>query len=297
MRVNPNLVPDILSGISLSRQQIDTALLELSSGKRVNNPMDDPGAAAAMVQSGTLSGSLDRYTQNVNGLLSMMQTADSTLSATVTSVTQAITIGTQGASSTVTTDQRQALAQQVQEIFSSVLSNANATYNGVPLFGGTATDTAAYVADPTSPTGYQYKGNNGTNQAEIGVGYKLQTNLPGSQLFSNSASDVLGSLNALATALRSGTSTDISAATTQVQSALTYFNQQRMFYGNGMSTLNSQESFLSQETVNLKSQQTTLIGADPTEAATLLSQAQTAENAIMAAAAKVLPTTLMDYLK
>lgn len=297
MRINPNMMPDILDGIQRTQLQEQTALQELSTGKRVNNPADDPAASAAMVQNQVLSGSVDQYTQNVSSLLSMMQTGDSALSSVVTSLNQAISLGTQGATGTTSTTQRQAIAQQIQGIFSSVMGAANTGYNGMYLFGGTANTSVPYTADPTSSTGYVYNGNSGANSVEIGVGYSLQTNIPGNSLFSHSGSDVLDSLTQLATALQSGTATDIAAATTKVQSALTFFNQQRVFYGNAMSQLNSQETFLSQETVNLKSQENTLVGADPTQAAAMLSQAQTANSAILAAAAKVLPQNLLDYLK
>lgn len=297
MRVNPNMVPDILNGINLTKQEENTALLELSTGLRVNNPSDDPGAAAAEVENQALTGAVDQYTQNAGSVLNMMQTANSALSASVTSITQAISLGTQGANGTITSDQRSALADQVQSIFSSVLSDANTSYNGVYLFGGTATSAAPYTADSSSSSGYTYNGDSGTNEVEIGAGYNLQTNLPGNQLFSSSGNDVLGSLNSLAAALQSGTSTDIQNATTQLQSALSYFDQQQTFYSDGMNQINAQENFLSQETVNLKTQETSLVGADPTEAATLLSQAQTDNNAILAAAAKVLPTNLLTYLQ
>ena len=297
MRVNNNLTPEILAGIQRTQSEEQTALQELSTGKRVNVPSDDPAAAVAMIQNQLLTSAVDQYTKNVTSILSVLQTADSTLSSVQASVNQAITLGTEGANGTVTAAQRQALAQQVQGIFSSVLSAANLNYNGVYVFGGTDENSQPYAADSGSSTGYAYSGNDETNSVEIGSGYSIQINLPGGQLFSSSGSDLLGSLNQLATALQSGTSTDISSATSQVESALSYFNQQREFYGNAMSQLSSQESFLSQEKVNLSSEENTLVGADATQAATMLSQAQTSNSAILAAAAKILPESLLNYLQ
>ena len=49
--------------------------------------------------------------------------------------------------------------------------------------------------------------------------------------------------------------------------------------------------------MTLKSQENTLIGADLTKAATDLTKATTAHDAALAAAAKILPTSLLDYLK
>jgi flagellar hook-associated protein 3 FlgL len=124
----------------------------------------------------------------------------------------------------------------------------------------------------------------------------VQVNVPGSQIFSNSSADVLGSLSSLVTALQSGNSTDIGNATTAVSAALSNVSEQRVFYGNAETQLNSQETYLQQETVNLTSQQSSLVDVDESTAATDLSQAETANNAAEAAAAKVLPDTLLSYL-
>ncbi len=134
------------------------------------------------------------------------------------------------------------------------------------------------------------------NSVAVGDQLSVQVNLPGSQIFSNSTNDVLGSLSSLVSALQSGNSADIETATIAVSSALSYVSQQRVFYGNAESQLNSQETYLQQETVNLSTQQTNLVGVDMATAATTLSQAETANNAALAAAAKVLPTTLLNYL-
>ena len=72
---------------------------------------------------------------------------------------------------------------------------------------------------------------------------------------------------------------------------------QRIFYGNAVNQLNSTQSFLQQEQVTLKSQANNLVGADLTKAATDLTQATTAHDAALAAAAKILPTSLLDYLR
>jgi flagellin-like hook-associated protein FlgL len=73
-------------------------------------------------------------------------------------------------------------------------------------------------------------------------------------------------------------------------------SQQRVVYGNAESQLNSQDTYLQQETVTLASQANSLIGVDEAKAATNLSQAETDNNAALAAAAKVMPNSLLSYL-
>ena len=296
MRVNPNMVPDILADLQQSQTTLNTALQEVATGKRVTVPSDDPAASADMVENTIETGDVDQYTKNVSGTLSMVQTADSALSSVVSSLTQAISLGTEAANSTNNSSNLESIASQVQAILTSVVAQANTSYQGTYLFGGTETSSTPYTADSSSPSGYTYNGNNDANSVVIGDDTSLQVNLPGSQIFSGSSADVLGSLSSLVSALQSGNTSGIESATNAVSSALSYVDQQRTFYANAENQLNSQETYLSQETVNLTSQQDSLVGVDEAQAATLLSQAETANSAAEAAAAKVLPTTLLDYL-
>jgi flagellar hook-associated protein 3 FlgL len=154
-----------------------------------------------------------------------------------------------------------------------------------------------FTASTSAPSGFQYNGNSNVNSLAIGDGYSVQTNLPGDQLFQQPGSDLLGSLQGLVTALNGGDTTAIGTATNQLSSSLNYVTEQRAFYGNVANQIDTQETFLQNESVNIKSQSQSLVGVDTATAATNLSQAQTAAQATLAAAAKVLPETLLDYLK
>jgi flagellar hook-associated protein 3 FlgL len=296
MRVNPNMVPDILADLQQSQTAVNVALQEVATGKSVEVPSDNPAASADMVQNTIETANVDQYTQNVSTMLSMVQTADSSLGTVVNSLTQAISLGTEGANGTNNTANMQAIATQVQGILQSVVSQANTSYQGTYLFGGTETSSAPYTANSSSPSGYAYNGNSDSNSVAVGDDMNVQVNLPGSQIFSNSSTDVLGSLSSLVTALQSGNSSQIATATTAVNTALNYVTEQRVFYGNSESQLNSQETSLQQETVSLTSQQSSLVDVDEAQAATQLSQAETADNAAEAAAAKVMPDTLLNFL-
>ena len=138
MRVNPNMVPDILADMQQSQSAVNTALQEVATGKSVTVPSDNPAASADMVQNTIETANVDQYTQNVSGMLSMVQTADSSLGSVVTSLTQAISLGTEGANGTNNASNLQAIAAQVQGILQSVVSQANTSYQGTYLFGGTA---------------------------------------------------------------------------------------------------------------------------------------------------------------
>ena len=297
MRVNPNITPDILTAIWQTQSQENTALQQLSTGKRVNVPSDDPAAAAALVGNLTQSDQVDQFIKNTGSVEGMLQTADSTLSSVVEVLNQAISLGVQGANGTMSLTDQQGIAQQVIGIQSQILQLANTSYQGVYIFAGTASTEPPFVADATQPSGVAYKGNSGVNTVEIGTGRSIQTNIPGDQMFQGAGGDVMNSLQQLVTALQSGDNTAIGNATTQVRTAFNYVTQQRVFYGNAVDQLNSNETFLQSAKVNLASQENNLVGADMSKAATDLSNAEITHQAALAAAARVAQNTLLDYLK
>jgi flagellar hook-associated protein 3 FlgL len=296
MRVNPNFVPDIVSDMQQSQSTLNTLLQEVATGKSVNQPSDNPSASAQMVQNSLETSDAATYTQNVSSALTTVQSASSALSSVVTQLTRAVSLGTEGANGTNNNTDLTDLSQQVQSILSTVVSQANTSVEGVYLFGGTASGAAPYAVAAASPSGYAYNGNGDTNSVAVGDNASVQVNLPGSQIFSGAGNSVIGSLSSLATALGSGDTNQIETATAAVDSSINAVSEAQGFYSNAESQLNSQETFLQQETVTLSTQQNNLVGADEATVATELSQAETDNSAALAAAAKVLPNTLLNYL-
>ncbi len=206
MRVDPNLYTGVNASIQQNEASLQTAVNQLSSGKRVATPSDDPLAFANDLRSVASSATVDTYTKNAQSVMAQAQIADSALSSVVTSLTQAISLGTEGGNGTLTSTQRSSLAQQVQGLLGQVVSQANTTSNGQALFAGTAGTATAFVADPTSVNGYTYQGNSDSNQAQVGQSFSVAVNISGDQIFTSSSGNVLGALQSMVTALGSGTS-------------------------------------------------------------------------------------------
>lgn len=401
MRVT-NMLPDMQYLMQQSQQAMATATLQVSTGLRVNQLSDDPAASANMVVSVAATATNDQYTSNVSSVLPRMQSADSAISAIVTSLNSAVTLGTSGASSGALSASQKAIATQVQSVLDSVIAQANTSFSGVYVFGGSETTTPPFVAASTtynssqgsvaSPlatttplnagsvttisdatTGktmtfkaaagdtvatlqqaiasaavagtlsagttatinaagqlsigtndgshgivvssddaalgtmsaasntavanaYAYVGNSTVNTVQVGSSLSIDTNVPGDTLFT-AGPNVIGSLTSMIAALKSGNSDQVASSINAVSSALTYVSQQRVPMDSAISQLNSQESYLSQEKITLTTQQTSLVGMSLADAATNLSQAELTNSAVLAAAAKIMPQTLLDYLR
>jgi flagellar hook-associated protein 3 FlgL len=295
IRLNPNLLPDLLAGIEQSQTNQSNASQQLASGRAVNEPSDNPAATAAIVFNHNEASQDAQFLQNISTLQGRFQVADSTLSNVVTSVTQAITIGTEGANGTLSGSERQALAAQVQGILTQVMGLANTTYQGSYLFGGTNVTAQPFTLDGTTGA-ITYNGNDNTTSVQLSNGNSIVANVPGSQLFQNAAGSVLGALQDLYTALNTSSS-NMGSAVTELGSALSQLDIQRVAYGNALNQINLSESYLNQDQLNVSQQENDLEGADITQAATAFSQAQLANQAAISATSQVLSQkNLLDYL-
>lgn len=295
MRVNPNPYSDILAAVAQTQQQIFTDERQIASGQSVNVPSDNPAAAAVLVQNADQTSQADQFQRSIGGIQGEIQNADAALNAVTTSLQQAISLGVEGANGTNNSADRAALATQVQGIQSQLLSLANLSYQGNYVFAGTATQTAPYVLDPNSTSGVTYQGNSGVNNVTLGSHFSLQTNLPGSQIFSASSSDVFQGIQDLITSLQSGTG--ISTAVTELGTASNHISEQRVFYGNALNQLSAQQTYLSSETAQLAQEQNTVGGADLTAVISNLTTAQTSLQATLAAVGQTAHTDLFNYLK
>jgi flagellar hook-associated protein 3 FlgL len=295
MRVNPNPLPDLLNALQLTQQQINTDLQQIASGQSVNLPSDNPVAAASLTQNAGQTSESDQFLRSLGSVQGELQNADSTLNSVVTTLQRAISLGVEGANGTLNNSDRASIAVEVQGIQTQILSLANLSYQGSFVFAGTASQTAPYVLDPTSSSGVTYVGNAAVNSIALGTNFTVQTNLPGSQLFSNPGANVFQALQDLVTNLQSGT--NINVAVNEVSSAYSYVNAQRVFYGNAISQLNSQQTFLNSETTQLAQQQNTVGGADLSRVISDLVNAQNSRQATLQAVGRTQQTNLFDYIK
>jgi flagellar hook-associated protein 3 FlgL len=296
IRVNPNVAPDLLSDLQIIQQQQNQADLQVASGRSINSPSDNPAGAADLVINSAQSSQVDQFQQNITNLETSLQIGDSTMSSVVEAFTQAISLGVQGGNSNYSSADLEAIAQQVSGIRNQILGLANTSSEGVYLFSGTEPGTQPYGLDPTSADGVSYSGNNAANSVEVSNGQMVQINIPGSQVFSNSAGDVFGALNQLISALQSGTGID--AANSAMDQAFNVLNTQRLFFGNTLSQVQQTSSFLSTEQLQLSTQANQIDSANMAAATTDLAQTDLASQTLLQAAGKTLGLpSLLNYIQ
>ena len=137
--------------LAITNNSLQNVLLQLSSGSRINSGADD---AAGLAIANGLQANISALTQsanNANNGVGALQVADGSLAQVSTLLNRAVTLATESANGTISTQQRQALDaeyQQIQTEINRIGSNTN--FNGTQVF--TANPTSIYISDGTGNT-------------------------------------------------------------------------------------------------------------------------------------------------
>ncbi|GGH14661.1 flagellar hook-associated protein 3 [Silvibacterium dinghuense] len=282
MRVDPHYIYNTVSALDTTTANEEAITNEISSGVTVNEPGDNPTAFALNI---TLSSSIstdDTFSQTASSSEGMLQVADSTLGSVVSQLNEAVSLATEGNDGTLNSSNLETIATQLTGIRDEVLSLANTSYQGTYLFSGSQGTTEPFTLDSsTSPATVTYNGDSDVSYVETANGQKIQTNVPGNQIFTASGADVLGTLNSLIADFSSGTvsstaTSDLSALTT----SLDYVTQQRAVIDNSIDALTAASTASEDQEVQLKSSQNSLIETDTATAATELSSAETQQSSL-----------------
>ena len=194
-----------LAGLQASLARLQETQTRLSSGKAIQRPSDSPTGTMAALR---LQADVDRYDQldrNAADGLARLGTADNALTdglATLREVRDAVV---QGTNASLSANDREALAAQVDGLRQSLLAVANTKYLQQPIFAGTAGSTDAYDANGT------YQGDAGSSTRTIAPGVKVAVNIPGQDAFGPAGDDIFKLLSDISNDLRTRFTTKAAA--------------------------------------------------------------------------------------
>ena len=290
--------------VDLMQTALNKAENQLSSGYRVNQASDAPAEVEDIFVARAALASQNQTIQNLKSVQTTVQAGDTAVQNAVQLLQNALTLGAQGASSTVTQAQRNSLATQVQSVLSQLVGVTATQVNGVYIFSGDAGGSPPYQVDSSSPTGVdQLVTSPSTAQIADPTGVTFQTSLTAQQIFdprdsSNNptAQNSFAALTNLQVALQNGDLTGINNAISSIKSASDYVNQQLGFYGAAENRITAALSIAQKYQVQTQTQLSNLEDTDVTAVAVQVTQETTALNAAMAAQAKRPTSTLFDYL-
>lgn len=145
MRVTNSMIYDSVIQYTNAALERYYALAEQNSSMRkLNTPSEDPNGTGLVLGLRDSLRALSQYQENIDTATGWLTAADSALQQTSDLVTNILELAEQGATETLTAEQRLLVAQNVREDFEQLLGLANSEYSGQSIFAGLNIDSAAY---------------------------------------------------------------------------------------------------------------------------------------------------------
>jgi len=276
------------------------AQAQVSSGKRMQAPSDDPLAATQVMSSGSSLRALDQYRSNVQAASSRIAQEDAVLQQIGDLVTRAKEIGLSEGGSTASDATRATANAEVQQIFGEIVSLGNTKFGDEYLFGGAQSQTEPFAATGSGATlDYTTTTPQGGRSINVGDGQTMAVAHDGKQLLLDSG--VLDAVKQLSRSLDPASPTygraGIAASLTSIDSSFDAVQSLVGDVGAKGKELDSTQQNLAAYKTNLTTFKSNLEDIDIEQAVTELTNRQVAYQAAMLATSKVMGLTLSDYLR
>ena len=280
-----------LAALQLGMSRLARSQEKMSTGRNINRPSDSPTGTNDAMRLRAALAAKTQYSANAQDGASWLGNADSTLTSMLDEVRRTRDLVVQGASTgNSDPDAREALAQEVTQIRAGLLSEANTQYLGRPLFGGTTASTMAYDSTGT------YVGDGNDVNRTVGDGISIPVNVTGPKAFGSDSDNLFGVLDDIVTQLRvdpaslSTSLTRLDAVTGSMKTALSDVGARENRVDTAMSNLDS-------ATLDTKSALSNVEDVDIASATMDLQMQEVAYQASLAATARVIQPSLVDFLK
>jgi flagellar hook-associated protein 3 FlgL len=212
------------NSIASTSAKTDTINTQIASGKKFQAPSDDSVAYQRLAGLARTTADDTSYDGNLTMAGSLMQQADTTLSAMTTQLQKASELAIQANNGTLNAEQRAVIGEQLAGIADTIAGLANTKdLRGQPLFGGA--DGGAAVTK--NADGSYTLASVAPSAIPIGDGQSVQATETASRVLKVGDKDTLSVISQLATLLQSGEELgtagstaidDLAAAGTQVTS-------------------------------------------------------------------------------
>ncbi|MFL6142327.1 MAG: flagellar hook-associated protein FlgL [Labedaea sp.] len=279
------------SGLRANQNRLEQLRERVTTGKQVTKPSDSPtGAAAAMRIRADLA-TRDRYMRSAGDGVGRLDTAEGALNSASNLLNRARDLLVEGMSSPAADSptSREAIAAEVESLRNALLSVANTRYLGRPVFGGTTAGSAAF--DPSGA----YVGDSGQVQRRIADSVQVRVDVPATA-FGTGSNQLFTVLDSIANNLR----TNPSAAAgdlDRLDSGMASVHGELAAVGTRYSQLTAASDAADAASMRLTTQLSSIEDVDLARAVIDLQTQNVGYEAALAAAARVIQPSLLDYLR
>jgi flagellar hook-associated protein 3 FlgL len=298
MRIASNTVSDSMIR-QIQQLTVDQAKLQtqVSTGRRITNPEDDPAAMGRVLNLQSEQHQLTQYVSNASRTLELAQASYSGLQGLKKVSDRAGELATLGTSS-IGPDAMAAYGTEVDQLIEQAVQLGNTKFGNDYIFAGTKVDTAPYSITRDTTTGQitavTYTGNNSQAQIPLSETASIAPTTTGAT--NSGIADFITHLISLRDALKSGNTSAVSAVQTNLTSSEDQIITAMADNGGIQTRIEAVKSQQSDRDTSLQSLVSDEADVDLTSTVVKLNQAQTAYQAALSSASRIMKLSLLDYI-
>lgn len=266
----------------------------LSTGRVLNRASDNPADAATAMRLRSSIGAQQQYARNAEDGSGWLDTLDSTLGTSSDLVRRARELGQQGVSGAAGAQVREALAAEIDQIRATLVGTANTTYVGRPVLGGTTAGSAAFAESGGTVT---FAGDSNPVNRTVADGVVVDVSVAGPSAFGADGDNVFDHLAALSTALRAGDTTGVQAGLGVLGADGNRLVAARADAGARTARIEQSAIRAGDAELSLTTMLSEIENADLPRTMVDLKMQEVAYQAALAATARVLQPSLLDFLR
>ncbi|MBN2164476.1 MAG: flagellar hook-associated protein FlgL [Pontiellaceae bacterium] len=304
MRISNQMQNQMLSdNISRSQSAVYEQTERISSGKRLQRASDDATGWARAAELTSLQERLEQFERNSDYLQSQLESVDQTLSTISDILQNASEIAVTASDATLNESDRVAMANEVDQFLEALVLNANNSYGSQYQFGGVA-NTAPPFEVTRNANGQidsvTYVGAAISAQINIADGDALPGQMVGGDadngVLLSDSSDAFAALIEMRDRLANGENLAETNVQNQVDNAFERVIVGRASIGAYLEHISFVDEVRTSQVEQVMTDIATIEDIDLAQAATELSEKQSAYEAALAMTSKTLRTSLLDYL-
>lgn len=277
-----------LRGLQASLGRSQDLQNQLSSGRRVSRPADDPSAAAAAMKLRGQRRADEQYLRNADDATGRLTQADSALTGISAQLRRARELVVQAGNPSIPASARLAIQAELGSIRDSVVDQFNTRWLDRPVFGGSAASPVAI--DKASGA---YLGNDATLEVRISRDATVRTDVKGTDVGADTIPDLLATIAGNVVTDPTTTATDLAALDGEITKVLEGLGD----VGARAARIDTTRANVDSERLDFTARISENEDVDLPEAIMKLQSQQIAYQSALGAAGKILQVSLMDYIR
>lgn len=286
----------LLRNLNGNMSRLDKLQDQLSTGRRINKPSDDPVGISFSMRYRSELGANDQYQRNVDSTISFLDYSDTALGQMGEVMQRGRELAVTAANGTNSSESLNAIKIEIDQLYNQLTNIGNSQFNGKYVFNGQITDKAPF---PDPADAMNAVTDNGEIKFEIGAGVQIAMNKTATDVFGKSGdkNNAFQIFKDLSTALSAGDIKGIQDSIGILDERMTMVLGARSDIGAKTNRIQLAEDRLKDIGINLQSLQSKTEDADMSVVITNLKMEENVYQASLSAGSKVIVPTLVDFLR